>query len=275
MELAYASFLDTIGAGWVGSSVGILGLIGMVVSLFLYVRSRVGPRLSFQYKALRLIGGADRNLPEDVKVFFKEVQVERLTKTHIVLWNSGRATLDGERVVEQEPVRFHFEDDSEVLSARVLHSSRPSSKASVRIMPDRPNVVVCTFDYLESGDGVVLETLHTAKAGKPQVEGTIRGVPKGVLYNGRVRTYRRVFVGSLGVPLYSVIIVSSIFLGAVMAGLAAFAPTWLYWPMEPPATGYSGWVFVAIGVVYVIMGLFMWWTFRRRFPRSLMIDDLE
>ena len=55
-----------------------------------------------------------------------------------------------------------------------------------KISPDSRNQVICTFDYLDIGDGGVLEVLHTDEKRYPRVLGTIRGVPKGVLNWGIV-----------------------------------------------------------------------------------------
>lgn len=174
-------FLKALSEGWVGSLIGLIGLIGLVVTFVLYRASRVGPRPVYQYQALRLIGGAEHELPEEVTVLFGDKKVQRLAKTHIVIWNSGRATLNGKNIVADDPLRLEFSEDSEVLSARLLNFTRQANKFTVNIHPRCPNRVICSFDYLDAGDGAAIELLHTDEKRYPKVQGSIRGVPKGVL----------------------------------------------------------------------------------------------
>ena len=173
-------FLKALSPSWVGSLIGLLGLIGLVISFFLYKASRIGPRPAYQYQALRLIGGEEQALPEEVTVLLRDKKVEQLTNTHIILWNSGNATINGENIVANEPLRLEFSKDSEVLNAQVLRFTRTSNKFTVNINPHSPNEVIFSFDYLEAEDGAVIGILHTDRERYPKVWGAIKGVPKGV-----------------------------------------------------------------------------------------------
>jgi hypothetical protein len=53
------------------------------------------------------------------------------------------------------------------------------------------NVVNCTFDYLDARDGGVIELLNTDKKTYPKLEGSIRGIPKGLRDGGPVPLPRR------------------------------------------------------------------------------------
>jgi hypothetical protein len=153
--------------------------------------SRIGPRPTYQYRALRLVRKGERAFPEEVEITFKGKSVIQLTMTHIILWNSGKAMLEGKNIVTDDPLRLEFNKPAEILRARVLKSTRESNKFKVEINPSSSNVVVCSFDYLDPGDGVVIELLHTVDDRFPKIMGTIRGVPKGVLNWGRIIPSRR------------------------------------------------------------------------------------
>jgi hypothetical protein len=45
---------------------------------------------------------------------------------------------------------------------------------------DRSNEIISSFEWLDPGDGALVKVLHTGEKG-PRVDGTLRGVPRGVV----------------------------------------------------------------------------------------------
>lgn len=248
--------------GWVGALLGILG--GLLIAFFFYRASRIGPRPSYQFKALRLIAENERALPEEVEILFKGMSVPRLTKTHVVFWNSGKAMLDGKQIVDVDPLRLEFSKDAQVLRARIVKATRETNEFEVKINDKCPNEVVCSFDYLNVGDGAVIELLHTDEERYPRVQGTIRGVPKGILNWGRFRTPRK----GPRIMMFVMLI-----MGVAIIVIGFLRPNFL----EPsaPVEPFPVWGTVFLGLVYIGFPLFTLWTNRRRFPKSLTIEDIE
>jgi hypothetical protein len=261
MEILKAFFSQ----GWVGVLMGILA--GLLIALYFYRASRIGPRPSYQLKALRLLAKDERALPEEVEILFKGVSVPRLTKTHLIFWNSGRAMLDGKQIVDADPLRLEFNKDAQVLRARVVSATRKTNEFEVKINDKSPNEVVCHFDYLDVGDGAVIELLHTDEGPYPKVQGTIRGVPKGILNWGPVRSSGRV-ARQRRIAMFAMIIV-----GVAIIVLGIIAPDL----RKPSASAepFSVWVPVILGLVYMSFPLYALWTTRRRFSKSLTIEDIE
>jgi hypothetical protein len=247
---------------WVGILVGILA--GFLITFFFYRASRIGSRPSYQLRALRLIAKDERALPEEVEILFKGMSVPRLTKTHVIFWNSGRAMLDGKQIVDADPLRLEFSKDAQVLRARIAKATRETNEFEVKINDKSPNEVVCHFDYLDVGDGAVIELLHTDEERYPKVQGTIRGVPKGTLNWGRFRTSR----GPRRIMLYTMLIMG---VALIVGGFLA------QHFVKPSASAepFPDWGWVIIGLVYILFPLFTLWTNRRRFPKSLTIEDIE
>lgn len=257
---------------WAGS---LIAIIGLIISLLIYRASRIGPRPVYQFRALRLIGKEERALPEEVEIRFKNRTVPQLTKTHVILWNSGNATLYGREITEGDPIRLEFSEGDEILRVRVIKLTRKLNKLTSEIDSNSPNKVICSFDYLEAGDGAVIELLHTAEERYPRVLGTIRGVPKGLLNWGsispdrsRIRSslfrYRKLF--------YVVMLLTGVF----MVGYGFFYyPIVPKEPLVPTISLTTKWFLVIFGMVYIAWPLFMLWNYRRRFPKSLAVEDVE
>jgi len=245
--------------------VGVLGILaGLLIALYFYRASRIGPRPSYQLKALRLIAKDERTLPEEVEILFKGMSVPRLTKTHVVFWNSGKAMLDGKQIVDADPLRLEFSKDAQVLRTRIVKATRKTNEFEVKINEKSPNEVVCSFDHLNVGDGAVIELLHTDEERYPRVQGSIRGVPKGVLNWGPFRTSRK---------RHTVMSFVMVVMGVAVIVLGFFAPH--FSKPSTPAEPLPVWAYVILGLAYISLPLSRLWTSRRRFPKSLTIEDIE
>jgi hypothetical protein len=248
--------------GWGVALVGILA--GLLISLYFYRASRIGPRPSYQLKALRLIAKDEGALPEEVEILFKGMSVPRLTKTHVIFWNSGKAMIDGKEIVVDDPLRLEFSKEAQVLRARIAKPTNKTNKFEIKINDKSPNEVFCSFDYLNVGDGAVIELLHTGEERYPRVQGTIRGVPKGILNWGRFRTSGK----GLRIMMFAMLIIG---VAIILAGF--FVPDFRKSSTSPQPL--PMWATVIVGLPYIAFPLFTLWTNRRRFPKSLAIEDIE
>lgn len=259
--------------GWVGLLIAVSGIIiGTIIALLIYRASRIGPRPVYQVRSLKLIGKEEQALPEEVEIFFKGRTVPRLTKTHVILWNSGNDTLDGGNIVVDDPLRFEYSERAEVLRSHVLKITRDTNKFAANINPNSTNEVICSFDYLEAGDGAIIELLHSAEESYPEVRGTIRGVPKGPLNWGRIPRGR---IGPFKNRRRALVI---ILLGVFMVCFATFlSPIIPEVPesAKPLTDTFAMWIVVGLGLVYVFWPSYELWSNRKRFPKSLAIEDIE
>jgi hypothetical protein len=261
------NFLDFLSKGWVGS---FLGLIGLISGYIFYRRSLREPRLVYQSNAVKLIG-KDESLPEEIDILYKGKSVSRLTRTYIIFWNSGKATIDGRNIVDEDPLRLELKD-GEFLTKRIISSTRDVNNFKIYTKEDEPNKLFFTFDFLDSDDGVVIELLHSASESYPVIKGTIRGIPKGILDWGRLlspaaiksripyllrRKYLTVtFVLGIFLLLGSILLPTRI----LTIGNSEHSIRWIW--------GFSG-------VLYCVLPLAVWWFGRRRFPKSLIVDELN
>ena len=252
--------------------VGVLGILaGLLIALHFYKASRIGPRPSYQLRALRLIAKDERALPEEVEILFKGMSVPRLTKTHVIFWNSGKALLEGKQIVDTDPLRLEFSKDAKVLRARIAKATRKTNEFEVKINDKSPNEVVCSFDYIDVGDGVVIELLHTAEERYPKIQGTIRGVPKGMLNLGYIASSVQ---GSLNMnTIRRAMLFTMVGFGVLITALGFLDP--LIPKRSPPPEPSTEWVFVGLGLFAIVSSLFLLWTSRKRFPKSLTIEDIE
>ena len=267
-------------AEWVGSTISLvgllLGLLSLIAAIVIYRASRIGGRLVYQRQGLNIISGEPHELPSEVEILFKGHPVPRLTKTLLTLWNSGTALIRGSDVVSESPIQFVFSDGSEILRLRILKVTRPQIKFNAHLQTKNRNIAVCQFDYLDPGDGAVVEILHTDEERYPCASGTIRGLPKGLLDAGRVLSTSGGFD-----PLSRLLGRRRMLITMAIFGLCILLFTLLspesLWVQQTTPNRYIPlrWMFGVVGTIYAVPPGFMLWSYRRRFPKLLTLEDLE
>jgi hypothetical protein len=156
---------------WVGLVVGVIGLLVGVLSVI----RPLGPRPGYQYYSLPILEADNLLVPEGIRILYDDRPISRLTKTYISFWNVG-PMLDGQAIVTEDPIRWSFEPECEVLRVRILKEKNKANKFRAEDDARNPNSVVCSFDYLNNKQGALFEVLHTSTKGIPIVSGSIRGV---------------------------------------------------------------------------------------------------
>ena len=152
-----------------------MGLVG----LYLYWRSQISSIIAFQSDDMSMIGHSTAIFPIGTEVRYRGTPVPRITSSTVWIWNEGKKTVRGADVVEPLQLRF----GGEVLNVRIRTVSREAVKFAVATPTDTSEearrIVYFGFEFLDPGDGGVLEVLHTGSAEAPEFTGTIIGLPRG------------------------------------------------------------------------------------------------
>lgn len=160
--------------GWVGS---LIGIIGILIAIVTYRKSKIGQRLVYQSSATKIIG-KNQNTPEEIQIYFRGSEVPRVIKTNLVIWNSGNETIKSSHVTKEDPLRIQIEESESIISYRILKETRHTNK--VNLVPDKENVLLFNFDYLDPNDGVRVEILHTDDKNPVVFKGTVIGMKQDI-----------------------------------------------------------------------------------------------
>ena len=251
---------------WVAT---IATIAGWALAVFLYGRSRISGIIAIQSHQVSMIGGGDAVFPADISVQYRGTPVPRLSSSTVWIWNAGRKTVKGTDIVPHDPLQLRFGGD--VLDVKVKKVSRDVVRITVRTSLETGETVGYGFEFLDPGDGGVLEVLHTGSAKAPECSGTIMGIPKGLQYWGRAwgssassRRERRVFRSMFTVMfiLGLVLIVTGILGNQYIEEVLPFL-TDLSEPDMP------GWAKVLFGLLTSSFSALLLWGLGRRSPSSL------
>ena len=258
--------------GWLGVAIGIVGIL---IAVVIARRSHIRGRPVYQISVLRLVGEEVQALPTTVEIRFNNVRVRRLNKTYFRFWNAGRDTIRGSDIVKHDAITIVFNEDCEILDIAIVKSNRLTNNVHLS-RTDKPNMLQFTFDYLEAGDGILAEILHTSNEPIPVVKGSIVGVPNG-LENWSIRDYpisRNSKIKKILEPSnylrFQFVIMGVFGIVGVVASLATLIRIFVWsGPHEKlwPSLG-----LLAFSLLFLLIGSPGLWVLRRRAPRSLAVD---
>lgn len=259
-----SQIISFINQGWVGSLIGLIGVVLGIAGLLFFRAAKAKPRPAYQVETLRLIEERGHMLPDEVSINYKGAPVQRLTKTNLIFWNAGTDTLRWSDVVNTDPLRMVFDDEAEILRAKIVKSTRDINACNLVDDQNDKSKILIEFDFLDPGDGVSIELLHTSKQRSPSFLGSIRGVPEGVVNWGRILT------GQGGPPPFlrvlrvrRPIFITAIFFGVVLIFLGVIPELIMTSLPENSAqenkSDFPRYFFVFLGVVYAALPAFLLW----------------
>lgn len=264
--------------GWVGSLIGLVGLIVGGAGIFSYKIARSTAQPAYQQSYLKLLGGEENNLPSEVEVFYKNSKVSRLTKNRVIFWNNGTEVLDRSAIVSGDPISISYSKKTNILSFKVLRVTRDVVNFDVHRPAEDAASLLIDFDYLDPKDGAIIEILHDGSDRYPQIRGTLKGIPKGISNLGQMDENPPYVIGPVKKIIRSpdLFYVAAIACGAVLIFYGIFPDESLWWgtkPDVPYAPGVlSPRLLAGIGVVYASIPATYLWLKRRKYPKSLRVE---
>lgn len=185
--------VEVLNIPWVGVLVGVaLFLIGLPITYIFYLKSKTTTRLSYAIYHNEVIAPKAAET-SNLEVRYKGVVVPRVTNTTIGIWNSGTTTILGTSIVAADPLRASILSDGIILDAVARNPSRPVI-APVISADKFQQALNIDFDFLDEGDGFLVAIAHSGELHAVGMDGTIRGLPKGIVrHKSRTPTLKAAF----------------------------------------------------------------------------------
>lgn len=168
--------LDQIGAGWVGT---VLGLLGILLAIYFYWRSKQVVRIAYEIKEGTVVGPAG-GWDDYIKVLYHDQVVPRVTASNVMIWNCGNVTVRKSDVLVSDPPLLTLSGKGQILRALVAKTTRDVIGAKAETQDGtEPDSVTLSFDFLGPRDGFFVTVLHTADVRAIDIRGTIIGLHDG------------------------------------------------------------------------------------------------
>ncbi|MEU3118566.1 hypothetical protein ABZ652_31185 [Micromonospora chalcea] len=121
-----------------------------------------------------LIGAEDGYLAEGVAVTHDGHPIGGISRTCFALWNHKGDVVSRTDVLPTDPLRIVLSSGDRAFQVRLLTRSREQNGVSVRVASGDGATAPISFDFLDAGDGAVLEIIHQGTT-PARLVGTIRG----------------------------------------------------------------------------------------------------
>lgn len=268
--------LDALSVGWVGS---IIGISGLLLTIVVYFKTKKCSRLAFQSSEIAIIGGSDATFPHELGISFGGIPVSQVTSSRIIIWNDGDTTITGNQIVSDDKLRFELNNEGKILKVTIQKVTRAVNKIYIKSNDETCQTANIEFDFLDPNDGVFVEVLHSGDKEDLKLLGTLRGLPQGITYYGRIIDIGRkkkhkniIFFPNSIKTVYWMMIVAGILM--ISGGIiCANIPPHILDKINSTSPKNPWVMFVFPGLLYLILPSFMLWRFRRRYPQILDISN--
>ena len=109
---------------------------------------------------------------QKLEMKFDGKAIQDLSSTIYFIWNSGSDVINANDMVGEKPIRITCEG-AQILDVKLIKQSDKSN--SFRILNFDSTNIGMTFDYIDSGEGLKFQILHTGTDGGINVEYKIKG----------------------------------------------------------------------------------------------------
>ena len=109
---------EFLSQGWVGT---IVGIVGITLAVVFYWRSQIAGVITLKSHDVSMIGDS-AVFTDGVEVRYRDTPVPRITSSTVWMWNAGRKTVEGSKIVPHDPLQLRF--DGEILNVRIRKATR-------------------------------------------------------------------------------------------------------------------------------------------------------
>lgn len=110
---------------------------------------------------------------EKLNIQYDGETIDNLSASKFYIWNSGNTVINTSDIVDSRPLCIKNTGSSTILDARILKISEETNRFT--ISRATKGMVELTFDYVDSGEGLVLQILHDGVSQDLELDCKIKG----------------------------------------------------------------------------------------------------
>lgn len=146
-------------------------IFSVIFAIYTWIVGYKRKEISVDYSSNDIIKQGRQPIPKlDIK--FDDKSIQDLTSTIFYIWNSGNDIINVQDIVTTKGLKIRS-DRRQILDAQVIKQSDESNAFIVSKCTSE--IVDIEFDYIDSGEGVKLQVLHTGSGNELFVECKIKG----------------------------------------------------------------------------------------------------
>jgi hypothetical protein len=160
-----------------GNSGLIVGIIGIMIGFLSFLKSRRQRKLAYLVKTTRITEKQEK-IPK-FKIMYENKNIEAFSLSRVALFNDGNEVIDSSIMSKKDPLRIIISESFQILDMNLFYIKNEANDFSL-IRNEKGNVAEIDFDYMNEGDGCIVEVFHDGAASDDiSVAGSFKGI-KGI-----------------------------------------------------------------------------------------------
>ncbi|MGR3311398.1 MAG: hypothetical protein ACUZ77_11580 [Candidatus Brocadiales bacterium] len=240
-----------------------LALIGIILAIFFYIKGKRTKKPTYAIRSTNLIRDFKGRFGK-LKIKYGDEPISNFTATKVAFWNNGKETINGSKggdIATTDQLMIKVKNGSRFLDSDVLHPKKDDNPNQFSIKPSEDGShVLIQFEYLDKGQGGVMQLLHTGKSSDDvEVCGTIKGYGKLKRCFGSIMKPK-----TFSAEWWLFVIMCFVIMPVSASTSVHFAPEQMFWPMKPT-------LFLKVVTVIFSLGVmgFGIYLFKRHIPKRL------
>jgi hypothetical protein len=128
----------------------------------------------YSYNSNQLIKDFTQQI-DGLNISYKSESIESLTVTKYVFWNKGNETINYSDFPSTSKLKIKIKKDFKILDSNIIFTKNDINNVKCELINNEE--VLLMFDYLDKGEGFVVQLIHTSPNNKDlYVDGTIKGI---------------------------------------------------------------------------------------------------
>lgn len=151
--------------------------VGALITWFFAVKYRSSKKITCLTESEDVITIKNHDI-DGLKIYYRNDSINTLTKTDIVLWNSGNTVINRDDLAEKDPLRIKIESNDKIYDYGINRVSKKACDFSLMPSEDKHSLAL-TFDFMGPKDGINIYILRNSLK-RINLFGTIKGTQGGI-----------------------------------------------------------------------------------------------
>lgn len=139
----------------------LISVVSFVFGIYTWFAGKKKKEISVSQDSYELIRAGKKQIPK-LDVIYDGINVDNLIVTRIYIWNSGNDVINASDVVFTKRFSISSCENTNILDAYIIREVDESNK--FRIVSIDRNRVTMDFDYMDQGEGCLVQLFHTGCA---------------------------------------------------------------------------------------------------------------
>ena len=136
----------------------LLTIPSLIFAIYTWIKGKQKKEFSVSKDGYCIVRKGKKKI-EKVSVLFDGKEIDDLSVTKFVVWNSGNVDIRCDDIVSDRPLAIRNIGNATILDATIIVETDSSNKFSV-INVDSETVMI-SFEYANKSDGIVVQVIHT------------------------------------------------------------------------------------------------------------------